>query len=116
MILTKEISDYIIHSDGRVITNNPYKKSMCGKEMKPYTHYNGYQTISLRIDNKYVRYLLHRLVAQCFIPNPQNKPEVNHKDGVKTNNDISNLEWVTRSENERHAIDVLGKRPWNKPL
>ncbi len=117
MILTKQIGDYTIYSDGKVISNKTYRKAFYGREVKPYTHTkNGYQSIDLRIDNKYVRYLLHRLVAECFISNPENKPEVNHKDGVKTNNDISNLEWATRSENEKHAYSVLGKRPWNKPV
>jgi hypothetical protein len=111
MILTKEIGDYVIHSDGKVITYNPYKKSTCGKEMKPYTHpKNGYQSICLRIDKKSNRYLLHRLIAQCFIPNAENKPEVNHKDGDKTNNDISNLEWATHSENGKHSYRVLGRK------
>jgi hypothetical protein len=49
------------------------------------------------------RVTLHRIIANAFIPNPQNKPCVNHKDGNKLNNSIENLEWVTRSENTRHA-------------
>lgn len=109
MILTKEIGDYTIHSDGKVISNKTYRKAFYGREVKPYTHTkNGYQSIDLRIDNKYIRYLLHRLVAQSFIPNPENKPEINHKDGDKTNNHISNLEWMTKEENIEHSIKVLG--------
>jgi hypothetical protein len=109
MILTKEIGDYVIHSDGKVISNNAYRKHFIGKQLKPYTHTKkGYQSIDLKIGKKNVRYLLHRLVAECFIHNPENKPEVNHKDGDKTNNDISNLEWMTKAENIEHSIKVLG--------
>ena len=53
--------------------------------------------------------LIHRLVAITFLENTENKPCVNHKNGVKSDNTINNLEWVTYSENERHSIDVLGK-------
>lgn len=55
--------------------------------------------------------LVHRSVAQAWIPNPENLPCVNHKDGNKLNNTVENLEWVTYSQNERHSYDVLGKKP-----
>ena len=69
----------------------------------------GYHYISLSIDGKMIRKSVHRLVAKLFIPNPLNKPEVNHIDGNKDNNNKDNLEWVTPSENQRHRYDVLNK-------
>ena len=62
-----------------------------------------YRGVSLFLDGTNRRFYVHRLVAQAFIPNPSNLPEVNHKDGNKLNNCVSNLEWVTRSDNAQHA-------------
>lgn len=65
----------------------------------------GYCVVSLQHKDSKKLFQVHRLVAQSFISNIQNKPEVNHIDGDKTNNCIDNLEWVTSSENIQHAID-----------
>ena len=63
------------------------------------------------------KFLIHRLVAQEFIANRENKPQINHKNGIRTDNRVENLEWVTASENVKHSIDYLWKKSptlWNK--
>ena len=95
----KDFPEFYINSDGDIF------------RMKPLTQRDrdGYLYSQLRKDGKGVNKLIHRLVAETFIENPENKPCVNHIDGNKHNNNINNLEWCTYSENERHSIDVLGK-------
>lgn len=66
---------------------------------KPHVQY----TVGLTKYGKRTTYLVHRLVAQAFIPNPENKPQINHKDGNTLNNNIDNLEWATAAENNEHA-------------
>lgn len=67
---------------------------------------NGYMNVKLSKDGVIRKFKVHRLVALAFIANPDNLPEVNHKDGNKANNCIDNLEWTTRSQNMRHAYDT----------
>ena len=92
---------YYVSSDGRVLGANGLLKPVRGKD--------GYLRCNIAQDGKFRLWLVHRLVAEAFIPNPDNKPEVNHIDGDKANNNVSNLEWVTREENIRHAHKVLRK-------
>ena len=79
-----------------------------GKVLRPAKDSNGYSFVILHLNNKKIHGYLHRLVATAFIPNPLNLPEVNHKDLNKSNNDVSNLEWVTRRENIIHRYKTLG--------
>ncbi len=84
----------------------------------PSINHRGYYRLQLTKSNGDKKiYSVHRIVAQHFILNPENKPEVNHKNAVKTDNYINNLEWATKSENEIHA-SVNGLKPYgeNHPL
>lgn len=82
--------------------------------LKPEISNNGYKRVTLVKKTIKKRYLIHRLVAEAFIKNPGKKPCVNHKNGIKTDNQVKNLEWCTHSENEHHSYKQLGKTPHNK--
>lgn len=71
---------------------------------EPYIREKGYRMYKLSLNTVEKSFLAHRLVAEAFIPNPENKPYINHIDGNPNNNHISNLEWCTPMENVQHAI------------
>lgn len=76
------------------------------KILKPYHCTKGYLQVKLFKDKKSKIIITHRLVGITFLPNPENKPQINHINGVKDDNRLNNLEWVTQSENILHAIET----------
>ena len=87
--------DYYISETGEVF-----------KKLNPYIAQNDYKVFK---DRYGIHNQVHRMVAMAFIPNPENKPNVNHKDGNRQNNNVNNLEWCTQQENIKHMIEILGK-------
>lgn len=110
---------YQVSSEGRIrsfwnnahnITNEP--NIITGVKDK-----DGYIRVHLHVDTKSKTVRLHRLIAKAFIPNPDNKPQVNHINGIKDDNRVKNLEWCTLSENRQHAYDTgLQNPPGEQPV
>ena len=106
-VIVKEVwieifKDYLVSNKGQV-------KSLKYNEERILKHSidrKGYHRVHLSINGKQKFYQVHRLVALAFIPNPDNKPQVNHKDGNKDNCCVSNLEWNTNGENGKHAYKM----------
>lgn len=102
---------YYARTDGKIFFYSKYwsGKNGClvnkiGGELKPKLSKNGYLRICLSKNNLKLWTTAHRIVAITFVSNPFNKPQVNHKDGIKTNNWYWNLEWSTGKENIAHAV------------
>jgi hypothetical protein len=106
----KGFEDYFeISNTGRVKrlarlakTNKGPRKIKAGF-LRSRTNNSGYEEVRLTVNGKGYTTFIHRLMAQAFIPNPDCKSEINHINGIKLDNDLSNLEWVTHSENMKHA-------------
>jgi hypothetical protein len=95
---------YQVSNFGRV-------KSETRGPKNPTTKNRRYLSVRLHKDGKAANHYVHRLVAKAFIPNPENLPQTNHRNGKRHDNHVSNLEWVTASQNTRHSFQVLGNRP-----
>lgn len=98
--------------DRYVPDNHNSKRIARGQILKPYKTPKGYLKITLYKDSKkvYKKCRVHRLVAEAFLKNEDDLPEVNHLDGNKSNNALSNLEWCTQEENLRHAKEMMMAR------
>jgi hypothetical protein len=92
-----------VYSCERTTSNG---KHLRRKRLKGGSFSNDYKFVCLRKDGVNKNHSVHRLVAETFIPNPLNLSDVNHKDGNKLNNHVSNLEWCSRSENLAHAVRI----------
>ncbi len=110
MIKSKQINlfgkEFLIYENGDLINLKTKNK------LKAFDNGVGYLRVGIYVGNNKTKPIyIHRLIAQSFIPNPENKLEVNHIDGNTKNNHISNLEWVTKSENQLHAYKIGLNRP-----
>ncbi len=81
-----------------------------GRVLKGTSNGRGYLSLWLSKDGEKKRWLIHRLIAIAFIDNPEQKPEVNHKNGIRNDNRVENLEWVTGSENKLHSYRHLNRK------
>lgn len=103
----KEINeDYVVSSNGKVIS----RKFGRIRYLKPATNRWGYQYVALCMNGVKTYRSIHRLVALAFLGSVEGK-EINHKNGIKSDNNVDNLEWVTSSENKYHSYKSLGHKP-----
>jgi hypothetical protein len=96
----KDFEDYVVHSNGDIYSLKRNRFLIKQKDK------DGYEYIRLHKNGKQYRKLIHRLVAECFIHTDDTKLEVNHINGIKSDNDYRNLEWCTRIENIRHSWNM----------
>ena len=98
--------NYLIYEDGRIWSKTRNNRE--GRWLKYSIDSDGYFQIILRNEGKRKGFKIHRLIAEYYLPNPDNKPCIDHKDGIRTHNSLSNLKWVTRLENTQNIHNCTG--------
>jgi hypothetical protein len=101
----RDYENYVVYDFGKIWSK--YKEDFVTDKIMR----DGYIRVQFYKDHKPKMFNVHRVVAEIFVPNPYNKPFVNHKDGNKQNNHFENLEWVTQKENIKHAYDMGLSKP-----
>lgn len=104
-IITVKGVDYIVASNGKIYSTNNAGSSWYHKEISQRPNDDGYMQITVGKDGNRSQHRVHRMVAEAFIPNPDNLPEVNHKDCDRSNNCVENLEWCTHTYNIQYSIE-----------
>ena len=104
---------YQVTRDGRVrsldrttLYKDKHLRFVSGREMKPFMDRHGYKVVTLKKNRYKKHWFVHRIVGITYIPNPDNLPQINHKDEVKTNNNVENLEWCTNYYNEVYGTSI----------
>jgi hypothetical protein len=105
-VITVNDINYIVSSDGHVYSMHDSASSSYHQEIKQRQNEDGYMVITTGKTGNRKTESVHRMVATAFIPNPDNLPEVNHKDCDRTNNSVDNLEWCTHFDNVQYAIKM----------
>ena len=111
--------DYTVREDGKIFGNHTCGRGKAGRELKQRLNSDGYYCVTVGVNGKRTVMRVHRIIALAFIENPLNLPEVDHIDNDRTNNHVSNLEWLTHKDNcntvlTRKNISNGQKNKWKK--
>lgn len=118
--MTEKKRKFVYNRSIYYVTPSGNVENSSNHRLKKLDNGKGYKMVSLHGKGKRKNFYIHRLVAMCYLDNPNGFPEINHKDGNKSNNDVSNLEWVSKKMNIKHALinglSDSGAKNWNANL